>query len=560
MAAPSVVCFVNSVAQSIRQDDFEIVREVNARDTLVATIRNVRPTLGQPVVCWINSATEFGGIVRRIDEGGHADTYYSTLSATSWEVYCDTIYVTASFAAGQTIAQVVTSLHGTYLNSLGITLVAVTDATVLAAQTYTRRTLTDVLNELAGLSATTATWRISPEKALSWEAAGTTAAPWDVDAASLDPLGEVTTAQEETSYVNRVRVVGGSYSLVPYTGAHAGNGTINSFALDFAIGGPLDPDAGGAGLVGLPVYVDGALVGTFGEYGVDSSAWLYRAADNTVYQNSSTSPLANASTLTYDTMVQYPAEVVSQDDAEIAARGVWEGEPILYPDVYAYATLKASANAILAGGILRPIETTYDVRRSGLIPGMLQTITLPRRNLTGSWLIQGVSVRGEGNSRLRWTVRAASVAVARPGELALYERWSAGGVVGSGGISSGGGTVVVSYSRLHAHLGGSRTELLLTAAWTPIVGYQTFTCPASGAYTFRHEAQTENAGTSVQVRLYDVTSAAAVAGSTSTASTATSWTEVSAAVSLTAGHKYRAEVIGSNATYGVQCGQATVEM
>lgn len=110
-----------------------------------------------------------------------------------------------------------------------------------------------------------------------------------------------------------------------------------------------------------------------------------------------------------------------------------------------------------------------------------------------------------------------------------------------------------------AHLGGSRSEIVTSSLWTPVIHYQTFRCLATYSYTFRTEAKTEDAGTPVYVRLYDVTAGSAVAGGTSAASSALAWTESMLTVSLVEGHRYRAEVRGSNENAAVLVGQATIE-
>ena len=114
-------------------------------------------------------------------------------------------------------------------------------------------------------------------------------------------------------------------------------------------------------------------------------------------------------------------------------------------------------------------------------------------------------------------------------------------------------------SSVHAHLGGSTGEMLQGASYTSIINSQIFVCKTIGTYTFRVVAKTQNVGTSYQVRLYDITAAAEVAGSAFAARTDVAWYEQSVSVALTVDHKYRAEVRGNNTTYGLFVQQATVE-
>lgn len=85
--------------------------------------------------------------------------------------------------------------------------------------------------------------------------------------------------------------------------------------------------------------------------------------------------------------------------------------------------------------------------------------------------------------------------------------------------------------------------------WTPT---------QDGDASVTYYSKAVDAATAVQLQLYDVTAAAAVSGSQSTANTDTAdWTTESLVVSVVTGHVYRLQMKGSNATNPV-LGYATI--
>jgi hypothetical protein len=102
---------------------------------------------------------------------------------------------------------------------------------------------------------------------------------------------------------------------------------------------------------------------------------------------------------------------------------------------------------------------------------------------------------------------------------------------------------------LEGDLGGSRSEGIQHSTWVEPREYRDWKCPASGTYTADVEVWTRNAGTSVQPRVYDVTTSAAAA--TGTASTSTTAAKQQITFSATAGREYRLQVLPQNTTYAV---------
>jgi hypothetical protein len=256
------------------------------------------------------------------------------------------------------------------------------------------------------------------------------------------------------------------------------------------------------------------------------------------------------------------------DDAtEQGLHGVWEGEePIEAPEATDIATGQAFAAAELQSRTSRAKALRYTTYTAGLAPGQVQTVNLPSRGLNAQTvLIQQVLLTLTGLLRV-YQITATTGATYTDRYAGAWRPLSRS-LTGPLGRSATASAAVAApavpavVAAADVHLGGSRIQDVDDAAspsWKPIPEAGTFRCRATGTYALRVERATRHAGTTVQVRLYDVTAASAVA--TGAATAATTWAEEILAVSLTVGHRYQVQVQASNAAAGVRVGQATMEL
>lgn len=121
----------------------------------------------------------------------------------------------------------------------------------------------------------------------------------------------------------------------------------------------------------------------------------------------------------------------------------------------------------------------------------------------------------------------------------------------STGADSGTGDVTVRQILGSVYLGGSRSISVAPspAAYTPVPDYLDFVAPWTMTGTVRADIWTRNAGVTVTAQLYNVTDAT-VTG-TSSGVTQVTATEVTFAVSLVAGKRYRLRILASAAGEGV---------
>lgn len=448
------------------------------------------------------------------------------------------------------------------------------DADIVLSETFA----SDILNQIT--QATGYNWRITYAlsggvvvRTLKLAQIATVDAPWTLDTTN-PPLGDppLLLAKLGSAYFNCQIVMIGTPQTLAQQEIEEGNGSKRIFTVHY-YGPILNSEV--VKNFGNPPGCDGEVyVATLGIYPADygTHQWTFESDFNPgtltgpgkIHQNPALGAALGVSNfLSWSVLVTYPMPVIAKDDAEIALKGFTKPAYSAAEDIFTYPEGLVIAQGRLRTSVVLPDQIKFHTRKAGLLPEQKLPVNLP--NLLGGiaddFAIQNVNVRLPSQFIVQHEVTATSAFEYAGSWLDPFRRWDSGGGGGSiPAVSGSPGSAPTVTAVLHAHLGGSRDDFLTTASWTPIKGYATFKCGASGPYRVRYEVKTNNVGTSVQVRLYDLTASAEVAGSKPAASTSTDWVEQSGNVSLIEGHRYRAEVIGSNASAGIWVGQATVEV
>ena len=250
------------------------------------------------------------------------------------------------------------------------------------------------------------------------------------------------------------------------------------------------------------------------------------------------------------------------DAGHVDAQGAWE---VIYTalDETPEAVMQDLADSILARSLVVPKWVWYKTLTSGLKPGMAQTINLPHRNLNNTFLIMEVHLRQTERNIHYYYVNAVEGTVYRQDWRETYRIWggtstgsASGGVVAGGG----GGTSAPRSVYLLAATGIAATRSP-TPTWVPadsgVIGQGSVQVQIDTAFhgtttaTVKARLRVFDAGVSVQARLYDVTAAAAVPG-TSSVVTDTSWVNVAFSVTLNAGnHFYELQLLPGSANADV---------
>lgn len=207
--ADTIACTVGGTTRKPMADGFELSWQLGERDHASFALSNVRASVRDAVLITLNGTARFGGyVIRATEHGGPGAHFFTEIEAVGYEAAFDTILVTKSYAAATTLKALVTDLVSTYLAGRGFTLDAgMATGPALDAQVYERRALSDILRELGTLAGWT--YRVSPTKVLSWEAAGSTTAPVTITDAAYHCLGDVEVERSADDYANAVTVIAG---------------------------------------------------------------------------------------------------------------------------------------------------------------------------------------------------------------------------------------------------------------------------------------------------------------------------------------------------------------
>ncbi|MBK9497047.1 MAG: hypothetical protein IPO08_21550 [Xanthomonadales bacterium] len=350
-------------------------------------------------------------------------------------------------------------------------------------------------------------------------------------------------------YRNRVWVVYGPSEVRTVSDPFNGDGSTRDFSLHYRV----------ASAPGTITLTDGAttVVAPVGVYGVDTSMeWTFDAATGSygaIRQKNTFTVLSSSWLLTASYASQFPNYVFVDDAAEVAARGQWN-DALALPDVTDLDEATASGAAFIRTSIPRPKTCRIVTRTDGITAGSTVVVSLSEIGISETMLVQRIDVtfdKSGSNADPLYTLDLVSGSELADTSAALFQRIVGGGGSSlASGSSAGSGSVTTTVITLvEGDLGGSRLNGSVHTTWTPTREHREWRCPASGDFTAHAEVWTDDAGTSVTPRVYDITAAAAVA--TGTSSTSTTAVKQQLTFTATAGHDYRLELLPGNTTNAV---------
>lgn len=438
--------------------------------------------------------------------------------------------------------QLLTNTGGA-LQVVGVTLAAgqVTGPTlgVITAPWWTPQQLLDHLTTLTGY-----VWRIDASKVLEMWDVGTKSSGVTLSRANGNVV-EASWTRERFAYRNRQWVVYGPNEIQWVADTFDGDGSTRQFVLRYQVA--VQP--------GTVTVNPGAATYPVGTYGVDTMQWTYDAATLSIRQDASYAVLTGSQTLTVDYQSQFPNYAFVQDAAEVASKGEWNAA-IAAPDILTYDEAYAYGAALIRESIARPQVPRVVTRADGIDPGETVVIDLSDVGLSSvTALVQQVDVdvvKADDQADPYYTLTCFAGSESVPTAVALWRRLLTGSSVAGGlatGGGGGGGVTTIVNGVIEGDLGGSRSEAVQHSTWVEPREYRDWRCPADGTYVAHVEVWTRNAATSVQPRVYDVTSAAAAA--TGSASTSTTPAKQQITFSGVAGREYRLQVLPSNTTHAV---------
>ena len=399
---------------------FEIVDEAGA----------YRPAKDAALLLSLDAAPKFGGTVEIPNERALTlrAGIVTAVDALDYSAFLDRIYVTKTYAAGQTALQVITDIWTTYLAAFGFTLdPLIDDGPTLDALTYDgTRTVGSIYDEICVVAGWVRT--MSPTKVISAYTPGDTAhgapaPPFAITDADMHFFGDLTITPVRDGYANRIILRYGQGERWVMREPHAGNGVTRTFVLSIPASTPPNivwqPD----GVTGLPV----------GVYGVDDMAWTFETSTNTLHQRISETVIGVGEFIWADYLAAYPGTVIVEDVSALTAP---REKPIQVPDCFDTAWATTLATGYLAQAMAADTSRVQLTSRdAGWQPGQVVSIQNTRHNFNSSCLVTDVQTRDVDGATTTYTVTAVAGSV-YPGSWRDLLKQQMGGGGGSSAAST----------------------------------------------------------------------------------------------------------------------------
>lgn len=393
--------------------------------TLVSTDGSYVPALGATFIMNENGVRIYAGSIKSVGVSGLAENGLGILTPIECDDNNELAYrrtINLSIPSGNVKAALTALLP--YSPGVSIDPAQVNGIT-LPALNYYFQPLTDALHEISVLSSMP--WNIDYNLLLSAKTPSSTAAPFDATTANLKIKGAVDIIPAQFKYFNRVLMLGGD-GQKSVTDAFIGNGVTTAFTLNYTM---ID-NAG--------VVVNGGATETLSAAG-GGGTWTHATVSGTTTITRTSAP-ANLNAISIVYTAQLPVLKVGDNFVQQGLRGVIE--KFYKSDSYDTVVLQALADAYVARGILEPRTVVYKTWEVGIHPGMTQTITVPGRGISGTWLVTDVDIHLTAELQVERTVTAIEGTLYTGSWLDDLDDWASGGsssaaVTGSVTVISGGG-------------------------------------------------------------------------------------------------------------------------
>lgn len=353
-----------------------------------------RPELGATVELLNGATTIFAGEIDGMVEGSlapGAEAVQMDIDAVDWNCLADRKLVAGVYETpSQTLGDIARDLVAVYLAGFGVTDTDVEDGPMVDRALWNYQTVAEALNELCEM--TGYAWNIDYDKVLHVFARETNAAPFGLTESSAN-WRDMRVTRERSRYRNLQYVRAGTNETDTLSEALAGDGTRKVFTLGFpAATEPVIAVAGVSKTVGI-----GGL-----ETGFD---WYWNKGSTEIKQDDGAAAVTDGVVIDVDYTGMQPIQVAAQDDVELLARGTWEAIEDR-PNIDAEDLASAVAAGLLRKFARTTIAVEFETDTDGLQAGQLISIEVPRHDLSGSYLIDSVSIADIQGTRLRYRVQA----------------------------------------------------------------------------------------------------------------------------------------------------------
>jgi hypothetical protein len=525
-----------------------------------------RPAIDDTASIVYGAVPIWGGYIDDAAEGPfdneEQDTGVKTdITISDWHALAERVDFVGTIVAGTSLRTAFATILAAGLDDFGVTLDAAAfgsapDGPNLTTDTTFDGSALEAFNALQTL--TGYIWRIDAAKVLKPREPGFESCGYALSDSDTSPgvIGPVRPRQQRnTNYINRARLTcGPSGPGAPIAHAWAGNGIATVFTLH-------NQDVPASNVWPGVVNVDGVDHPIWPPSGApaDAIVWDYATNDGTLtFTGASAAIATGATTITLTYTPLFPFVVIYEDATDVQMPPVGHGpyaRRFTAPEVLNYAEGLARAQALVRVGLADPKTVTVRTDKGPAYPGQSIALSFAERAIAGTFMVTGCTIELVDDGALEFTLTCVDGTELGESWLDFYKSGrsvSSGGgaIVASGGSGGTGSSTVVTAP---IFLGGSRSVGTLSAAtvFKPVPSYVVFVAPQSTSLRLRTWVASKT-GT-VTVRLYDETAAGAVASSTSAPITSAfpAFTEVTATIAVTAGHRYRVELAGSVTDTGV---------
>lgn len=589
---------IATVAKDLQQG-WHISETLNGRNVMNFEVNSYDGTYrpaARAVVEFKDGATYiFGGTIETLDEGGlggHGVTPITTkVGVIDFNALPDRRMLEITIPAG-TLKAALQQIEP-YLTGFSVTLdpAQVVGPSHADPLIFELGNLTSILNKLSVI--TGYAWEISYSRVLKMFAPGTTTA-WAITASDGQADGDITASPSLVDYANYIIGRFLNEGRVAYAILNASQNWINgetvivgskTYTFKTAITGAdnvdgnvhlggtisesldtlhraitLDPTAGTDYALSMTVNSQatayrsgsgpGSLVVQALQAGVAGNS--IAVASNNPDTTWTVAGSAIVTTLEFGADESLTNEVIADSGAATADR---VEKVITLSDIRDEATAQALVDGYLVRSLVEPREIHYRTRVSGLHPGMRQSITEPKRNISGYCLITAVDITCEG-STFFYNVTAVEGTTIVPSYQDTYKAWNGSGSGSTMAVSTSGGGGSSTVLSAPVSLGGLETASIPMA--TPAVrkkawNYMPFYPTTDVVVLVRTWSWVRNAAVGAIAYIVREGDNAIVGTAATETATSRPTTPKTFYVSMTAGQSYRLEVVSTVDGESVYC-------
>lgn len=389
LAKVGVGLFISGVDRSgfLIKETLTVNESVNSRATMKFQLTDKAgaylTTVGEAIYFFNNGILVFSGSIDSVGWGsGWTTGRFLTVACVNKALALDRLLVAKAYV-NMTTDAIVASVVSQYLAAEGISVGKIDPGPVVTKAVYNYVPASKLMDELCNL--TGYSWNVDQYGQLNMNNRAATPAPFNISDNSK-PIFNFQAKSTRQNYANREWLRAGKDATSSRTESFTGDGVNQTFVLKFPVAtAPTITLNGVSKTVGIRLLDTG-------------KDWYWQKEDNTITQADTGTVLTSSDTLAVTYTGFYPLMVKVENEAEINARALVEGNTGLYERIDVDESLEDRDLATdKANGLLRKYAAiqgtiTYGTYTFGLRAGQIQNIVQTPDAISGDYLISEVSI------------------------------------------------------------------------------------------------------------------------------------------------------------------------